>query len=82
LAYHSNTVRSCYPFANEVFSQLADKLDRTKAQVADEALQELEERVFWREVQEAFAKGEPEDLRAERELWDCTANDGLAGDRW
>ena len=75
-------VRSCYPSANEVLSQSADKLDRTKAQVTDEALQELEERVFWREVQEAFAKGEPEDLRAERELWDCTANDGLAGDRW
>jgi hypothetical protein len=50
--------------------------------VIEAALKSLEERVFWAEVQEAFANSEPEELRKERQLWDSTVNDGLRGDRW
>jgi hypothetical protein len=34
-------------------------------------------------VQKAFAAaGESREMAKERELWDSTVNDGLAGDRW
>ena len=68
--------------ANHILNHLAGRLRRPKSQVIQEALEILEERVFWRDVQDAFASGEPEEMRAEHELWDSTANDGLAGDRW
>ena len=70
------------PGANDLLNRLAVKLCQPKALVIEEALQTLEERVFWREVQEAFARAESTEMRAERELWDSTTNDGLAGERW
>ena len=70
------------PRANHLLNQLSGKLRRPKSQLIEEALEILEEHVFWREVQDAFASGEPEEMRAERELWDSAANDGLAGGRW
>jgi predicted transcriptional regulator len=70
------------PTANQRLNQLAGKLRRPKAQLIEEALEILEEHVFWREVQDAFASGEPGEMRTERELWDSTTHDGLAGERW
>jgi len=70
------------PAAYRVLNQLSGKLRRPKSQLIEEALEIPEEHVFWREVQDAFASGEPEEMRAERELWDSATNDGLGGDRW
>ena len=70
------------PAAYRLLNQLSGKLRRPKSQLIEEALEILEENVFWREVQDAFASGESEEMRAERELWDSSTNDGLAGDRW
>ncbi len=42
--------------AVHTLTKLALKLGQPKAQVIQRALQELEERVFWSEVQEAFAR--------------------------
>ena len=41
-----------------------------------------EERIFWREVQQALAGGESEEMREERDLWDATVKDGLREGRW
>jgi hypothetical protein len=65
-----------------LLNRLSGKLRRPKSQLIEEALEILEERVFWREVRDAFAGGEPEEMGAERELWDSSATDGLAGNRW
>jgi hypothetical protein len=70
------------PTANHLLTRLSGKLRRPKSQLIEEALEILEEHVFWREVRDAFAGGEPQEMRAERELWDSATNDGLAGDRW
>ena len=40
-----------------------------------------EDRMFWDEVHSALAAlPESDELRAERELWECTVGDGLKGD--
>jgi predicted transcriptional regulator len=70
------------PTAHKLLNQLSDKLRRPKSQLIEQALEILQEHVFWREVRDAFASGEPEEMRSERELWDSATNDGLAGDRW
>ncbi len=70
------------PVASDLLDYLAAKLGQPKASVVEQALEVLEERIYWEEVQQAFASGESEQMRAERELWDSTANDGLAGERW
>ena len=64
--------------ANALLSELAGKTGKPKAQVIQEALRDLEERIFWAEVQSAFAaRREPDELSAETELWDSTVGDGL-----
>jgi hypothetical protein len=70
------------PAAYHLLNRLSGKLQRPKSQLIEEALEILEEHVFWREVRDAFASGEPEEMRGERELWDSATNDGFAGDRW
>lgn len=70
------------PAANQLLSQLSEKLGHSKAQVIEEALRRLEELEFWNSVQAAFDSGETDESRAERELWDSTVSDGLAGGRW
>ena len=69
------------PTAYQTLNRLSGKLRRPKSQLIEEALEILEEHVFWREVKDAYASAEPEEMRAERELWDSVTNDGLAGDR-
>ena len=70
------------PRANDLLDRLSHKLLQAKAKVIEEALQLLEERVFWGEVQAAFASGESEETRVERELWDSNTQDGLTGEPW
>lgn len=70
------------PIAYNLLNRLSNKLGQPKARVIEEALEFLEERVFWSEVKRAFAAGESKEMRKERKLWDSTANDGLGGDRW
>jgi hypothetical protein len=57
--------------ANALQSSLARKTGKPKAQIAEEALRDWEDRVFWAEVQQAFANPEPDELRAEREIRHC-----------
>jgi predicted DNA-binding protein len=65
--------------ANALLSALAGKTGKPKAQIVEEALRDWEDRMFWTEVQQAFAAGpESDELRIERELWDRTVSDGLA----
>jgi hypothetical protein len=59
--------------ANALLSLLARKTRKPKAQIVEEALRQWEDRIFWAEVQSAFAELE---LRAERELWETTVKDG------
>ena len=70
------------PVANDLLGELAHQMGQSKAQVIEEALRALEERIFWREVRQAFAGGESEEMREERELWDATVKDGLKKGRW
>ena len=70
------------PLANQRLNRLSANLKQPKAQVIEAALTALEERIFWRSVQESFAQGESAEMRLERELWDSTARDGVGGERW
>jgi len=70
------------PTAYNLLNRLSGKLRRPKSQLIEEALEILEEHVFWQDVQDAFASGESNEMRTERELWDSATNDGLVGDRW
>jgi predicted DNA-binding protein len=62
--------------ADALLAQLAAKTGKPKAQVIQEALRDLEDRLFWTEVQGAFAAGSKE-LAGETELWESTVGDGL-----
>jgi predicted transcriptional regulator len=64
--------------ANALLSALAGKTGKPKAQIVEEALRDWEDRMFWAEVQQAFAASpESHELRTERELWERTVPDGL-----
>src|SRR6266849_231030 len=64
--------------ANALLSDLAVRTGKPKAQIVEEALRHWEDRIFWSAVQYAFAATpEPDELRAERELWERTVGDGL-----
>ena len=64
--------------ANALLSSLASKTGKPKAQIVEEALRDWEDRMFWAEVQQAFVNPQPDEFRAERELWDRTVSDGFA----
>jgi len=65
--------------ANALLAELVGKTGKPKAQVIHEALRGWEERIFWAEVQSAFAAArEADELGVETELWDSTVGDGLA----
>ena len=64
--------------ANALLSDLAAQTGKPKAQIVEDALHHWEDTVFWAAVQSAFAGArESVELRAERELWECTVRDGL-----
>ncbi|MCX6606424.1 MAG: hypothetical protein NTV52_22930 [Acidobacteria bacterium] len=61
--------------AIDILSALASKLGQSKAQVIEFALKELEERIFWAEVVDAFDRiaADPQKAalqKAEIELWE------------
>jgi hypothetical protein len=65
--------------ANALLSELAVRTGKAKAQVLEEALRDWEDRMFWTDVQLAFAAApESDELRAERKLWERTVSDGLS----
>jgi predicted DNA-binding protein len=61
--------------ADSLLTSLAGKTGKPKAQVVQEALQVLEDRIFWSEVQAAFETGN--EAAAETALWDATVPDGF-----
>jgi hypothetical protein len=60
--------------ADQLLTALAGKTGKPKAQIVQEALKDLEERIFWSEVQSAFATSPQAEDTA---LWDETASDGF-----
>ncbi|MBS1830962.1 MAG: hypothetical protein JST93_37055 [Acidobacteria bacterium] len=68
--------------ASKILSDLSNHLKKPKAQVIEQALRDLEERVFWQEVHDAYAQAESEEMKRERELWDTTVGDGIEGEEW
>jgi predicted transcriptional regulator len=73
--------------ANGILSKLAAKLGKSKAQVIETALKELEERIFWAEVKGAFEhiSSDPEEAgrqKAEIELWDQTSDRDFKDEVW
>jgi predicted DNA-binding protein len=68
--------------ANRLLNDLSSKLGRPKAQVVEQALAALEDRLFWTELHEAYAAGESAELKEEREIWDTAVADGLPQEKW
>ena len=70
-----------------VLSKLSQKLGQSKAQVIETALKEMEERLFWEETREAFARiaADPAGSslqRAEAELWEQGTARDFASEEW
>lgn len=61
--------------ADTLLTALAAKTGKPKAQIVQEALRDLEDRIFWSEVQAAFESGT--ETAAETALWDTTVPDGF-----
>jgi predicted DNA-binding protein len=61
--------------ADSLLTTLAGKTGKPKAQIVQEALKVLEDRIFWSEVQTAFESGS--EAASETELWDTTVADGF-----
>jgi len=61
--------------ADSLLTTLAGKTGKPKAQIVQEALEALEDRIFWSEVQTAFENGS--ETAAETALWDATVPDGF-----
>lgn len=68
--------------ANRMLQDLSAKLGRSKAQIVEEALADLENRIFWEAVNDAFTEEESPESKEEREIWDTTAGDGLPQEKW
>lgn len=72
------TVATSVRIAGDAIGSLAElskKLGKSKAQVIEMALKEMEDRIFWEEVHAAFARiaNDPEELakqRADFDAWD------------
>jgi hypothetical protein len=73
--------------AMAVLSNLAATLGTSKAQVIETALRELEERIFWAEVRDSFARtaADPEECarkKAEIEIWERCSADDFKDEEW
>jgi predicted transcriptional regulator len=73
--------------AIRVLSSLSEKLGQPKAQVIELALKQLEERIFWQEVRDAFEQSASDPSEAakqkdEMELWDRGTERDFAGEEW
>ena len=70
-----------------VLSALSDKLQQSKAQVIERALQEMEERIFWSEVAQAYDAvaadaAELARVQAEAEVWERGTAGDYADEAW
>ncbi len=70
-----------------LLSKLASKLGQSKAQVIRRALEEMEERVFWIEVNAAFARdaddpAEQARQRAEIAIWEKASATDFTDEKW
>ena len=70
-----------------VLPKLSAKLGQPKAQVIETALKQLEERIFWEEVGEAFERIAADPMesarqKAEIELWDRGTARDFEGEEW
>lgn len=66
-----------------ILDNLASQTGQSRAQIVERALRELEERLFWAEVQAAYENRETvAEAKAEAEVWDCTLMDGLESYPW
>ena len=68
-------------------TKLASKLGQSRAQVIRHALEELEERIFWAEVSEAFARdaADPREMarqRAEIGAWGRVSATDFLEEKW
>jgi predicted DNA-binding protein len=68
-------------------SRLSARLGQPKAQVIATALRQLEERIFWDEVNDSFARiaANPEEAvrqRTEIQLWEQGTARDLHGEEW
>ena len=70
------------PEANRLLTGLAQRLSPPRAQVIELALRQFDDRFFWADVQKAFSEEETPEMTAERGLWNRTASDGIAAERW
>ena len=73
--------------AIRALSVLAEKLGQSKAHVIETALKDLEERIFWTEVDEAFRRTaqnpeESQRQQAEFALWDRGAASDFKDEEW
>ena len=73
--------------AIRVLSNLSAKLGQPKAQVIEQALKALDERLFWEEVTASFARiaADPEESmrhQAEVALWQQGTVRDLPGEEW
>jgi predicted transcriptional regulator len=70
-----------------VLSKLSAKLRQSKAQIIETALKQLEERIFWEDVDEAFERIAADPVgsarqKAEIELWDRSTARDFEGEEW
>ena len=73
--------------ANDILSSLAAKMGRSKAHVVEVALKQLEEKVFWTEVNEAFQRSaadpvETANQKAEIGLWEQASAKDFKDEQW
>jgi predicted transcriptional regulator len=73
--------------ANSILSGLATKLGQSKAQVVEIALRELEERIFWADVRDAFerAAADPEEAarqKGEIAVWERVSETDFRDEQW
>lgn len=73
--------------AVDLLSELAAKLGQSKAMVIETALRQMEERMFWAEVRDAFDRiaSDPKAAarqKAEVELWDRTSDLDFRHEKW
>jgi hypothetical protein len=73
--------------ASIILSALTVKLGKSKAQVIEAALKELDEKLFWADVKTAFERtaADPEESarqKAEIELWDRASDRDFKDEAW
>jgi predicted DNA-binding protein len=73
--------------ANSILSALSAKLGQSKAQIVETALKEMEERIFWADVREAFerAAADPHEAAEQRDeivLWEQVSDGDFKDEKW